>query len=89
MNPGIVALTTDFGRDSVYVAEMKGVLLSSAPGVLTSGKRWTVPRGGCTRSALMSILTAWMPLSSLPHLNSSLRRGKLQFLALQFDDRLL
>jgi S-adenosylmethionine hydrolase len=31
-NPGILTLTTDFGRDGPYVAAMKGVVLSLAPG---------------------------------------------------------
>ena len=32
MRPGILTLTTDFGADGPYVAEMKGVVLGLAPG---------------------------------------------------------
>jgi S-adenosylmethionine hydrolase len=32
MRPGILTLTTDFGRDGPYVAQMKGVVLGLAPG---------------------------------------------------------
>jgi S-adenosylmethionine hydrolase len=62
----IITLMTDFGSASAYVAEMKGVLLSRAPGATVVDVCHDLPRHDVRAAQLLLRRTAWaFPLGSV------------------------
>jgi len=60
--PRIITLTTDFGADSPYVAQMKGVILSINPEVRIIDVTHTIPPQDVRQGALvMADVAHWFP----------------------------
>ena len=64
--PAIITLTTDFGRDSAYVAAMKGVILSINPaGVIVDISHGIGPQNTIEGALVLGEATRWFPAGSI------------------------